>query len=212
LDSQANCYYPRDNRLISTCDQAVVEDRPEGGRLLFKRGRSTFSARQHHRLCPGIAAIYHGPEQTYIYPDLMIRVRIRDRIVARWVWRVANSFIGRMYMQTNAIGTTGRMPKINGETLCNLVVPLPPRSEIVEMLRSVVEGFATAADVEDAVGAVGRDATALRQSILKAAFEGRLVPQDPADEPASALLARLRTNNPPQTRSRGRWRQLRMAL
>jgi type I restriction enzyme S subunit len=35
-------------------------------------------------------------------------------------------------------------------------------------------------------------AAALRQSILKAAFEGRLVPQDPTDEPASALLAQLR--------------------
>jgi type I restriction enzyme, S subunit len=35
-----------------------------------------------------------------------------------------------------------------------------------------------------------------RQSILKAAFEGRLVPHDPADEPASALLARLRNNYP----------------
>jgi hypothetical protein len=34
--------------------------------------------------------------------------------------------------------------------------------------------------------------SAQRQSILKAAFEGRLVPHDPADEPASALLARLR--------------------
>ena len=33
---------------------------------------------------------------------------------------------------------------------------------------------------------------ALRQAILKKAFSGRLVPQDPADEPASALLARLR--------------------
>ncbi len=37
-----------------------------------------------------------------------------------------------------------------------------------------------------------RDRNALRQAILKAAFEGRLAPQDPADEPASALLARLR--------------------
>jgi len=36
------------------------------------------------------------------------------------------------------------------------------------------------------------DAARLMQSILKAAFEGRLVPQDPDDEPASAALARLR--------------------
>jgi type I restriction enzyme, S subunit len=37
----------------------------------------------------------------------------------------------------------------------------------------------------------GSDQDALRQSILKAAFEGHLVPQNPTDEPASALLARL---------------------
>ena len=34
---------------------------------------------------------------------------------------------------------------------------------------------------------------ALRRSVLKAAFEGRLVPQDPTDEPASVLLDRIRT-------------------
>ena len=41
-----------------------------------------------------------------------------------------------------------------------------------------------------------RDRNALRQAILKAAFEGHLVPQDPADEPASALLAQLRNGHP----------------
>ena len=38
--------------------------------------------------------------------------------------------------------------------------------------------------------------TALRQSILKKAFSGQLVPQDPSDEPASALLARLGAQTP----------------
>ena len=41
---------------------------------------------------------------------------------------------------------------------------------------------------------------ALRQSILKQAFAGELVPQDPSDEPASALLARLRAEAEPPAR------------
>ena len=50
------------------------------------------------------------------------------------------------------------------------------------------------------------DAARLRQSILKAAFEGRVVPRDPADEPASELLARVSASSV-STRRRGRARQ-----
>ena len=52
--------------------------------------------------------------------------------------------------------------------------------------------------------ASSRDAQTLGQSILKAAFEGRLVPQDPAYEPASVLLARLRDGSTGADTSRGR--------
>jgi len=47
-------------------------------------------------------------------------------------------------------------------------------------------------EVNDDALVVGHTPSALRQAILHAAFTGRLVPQDPADEPAAALLARLR--------------------
>jgi type I restriction enzyme S subunit len=60
--------------------------------------------------------------------------------------------------------------------------------EIVQRVRLQEE----AAFSEEELAGFHRDLLALRQSILKAAFEGRLVPQDPADEPASTLLARLR--------------------
>jgi hypothetical protein len=46
------------------------------------------------------------------------------------------------------------------------------------------------------------DAARLEQSILEAAFEGRLVPQDPADEPATVLLARVRAASVGRQRAR----------
>ena len=42
----------------------------------------------------------------------------------------------------------------------------------------------------------------LRQAILKRAFEGKLVPQNPADEPASVLLARIRVSRGDAHRNR----------
>jgi type I restriction enzyme S subunit len=51
------------------------------------------------------------------------------------------------------------------------------------------------------------DAARLRRYILKAAFEGRLVPQDPADEPASVLLARLQATGSTVPARRGRTRK-----
>jgi len=154
------------------------------GDLLFQRGNTIEYV--------GIAAVYEGPEKTYIYPDLMIRVRTSNQTLARWIWRVANSHLGRKYMQDNATGTAGTMPKINGEILRNFVLPLPPCAEIIEILRLIARGIEAINDIEERAASYQKAINALRQSILKAAFVGRLVPQDPADEPASALLTRLR--------------------
>ncbi len=59
-------------------------------------------------------------------------------------------------------------------------------------MRLLDEQFEAIERNERELDAALKRSEALRQSILKKAFAGRLVPQDPADEPASALLARLR--------------------
>ena len=171
----------------------------KSGDLLFQRGNTVEYV--------GIAAIYEGPSDKYIYPDLMIRMRTVTASMTQWIWRVANSPFGRKYMMDKASGTAGTMPKISGETLRNFPIPVPPSAEAVEILRRVSHALTAASDTLTMLDAEAADAARLKQSILKAAFEGRLVPQDPADEPAGALLARLVTAPPARRANRRRVRK-----
>jgi type I restriction enzyme S subunit len=137
----------------------------------------------------------------------MIRVRTATPGMAEWIWRVANSPHGRKYMMDKASGTAGTMPKINGEVLRNLPIPIPPSTEADEILRRVADALAACADTLAILEAEAADAARLKQSILKAAFWGRLLSQDPVDEPASALLVCLAANSPAMRTRRGRARK-----
>lgn len=166
------------------------------GDLLFQRGNTPEYV--------GMSAVFDGPEDTFVYPDLMIRVRTHAAFLTDWLWRVANSPWGRHYWKANASGTAGTMPKITGLTVRHLPVPLPPHTEIRAILDEIAHGLAGIEVAEMIVVRGLREARDLRQSILHAAFTGRLVPQDPADEPAAALLARLRAAPPAPRRTRRR--------
>ncbi len=71
-------------------------------------------------------------------------------------------------------------------------VPLPPLSEQQAIVSEVDSRLSVADEVEKTITAELKRAEQLRQSILKKAFSGRLVPQDPNDEPASVLLERIK--------------------
>jgi len=73
-----------------------------------------------------------------------------------------------------------------------LVVPVPSLPEQREIVRLLDEQFTVIEQNEREIHAALKRSAALRQSILKKAFTGQLVPQDPTDEPASALLERIR--------------------
>src|SRR5690606_16340375 len=71
-------------------------------------------------------------------------------------------------------------------------VPVPPLAEQVRIVE-VIERLLSIEETHEQLVSVGQvRLSRLRQSILKWAFEGRLVDQDPTDEPASALLERIR--------------------
>ena len=87
------------------------------------------------------------------------------------------------------------VPQINNKNVEPLSFPIcspSEQAEVVRVLRSRLESV-DALEVE--IDATITRTHALRHSILKGAFSGQLVPQDPADEPASALLARVSAEN-----------------
>jgi type I restriction enzyme S subunit len=81
---------------------------------------------------------------------------------------------------------------INLETLEGVAVPLPPLAEQGRMIEELDRTLSIGNVVEESIAKETLHSGRLRQAILSTAFEGRLVEQDPADEPADVLLARSR--------------------
>ena len=82
--------------------------------------------------------------------------------------------------------------------LDDFVLPFPPLAEQQRIVAEVERRLSFVEKLEAAAEDGVKRAAALRQSILKRAFEGKLVPQDPDDEPASVLLERIRTERAAQ--------------
>ena len=111
---------------------------------------------------------------------------------------VNNSYI-KAYIESSTVrhffslsSHGGTMDILNLTILKRLPIPLPPLPEQHHAVEEIEQRFSVADAIEKTVDQSLKQAGRLRQSILKRAFEGKLVPQDPADEPADKLLERIK--------------------
>ena len=94
--------------------------------------------------------------------------------------------------------------------MVNIVFALPPLSEQVRIVDEVDRRLSVIAELETSLHHALARAERLRQSVLQRAFEGKLVPQDPTDEPAEVLLERIKQERATQP-TNGSWGRLRKA-
>ncbi|MCD0458591.1 restriction endonuclease subunit S [Roseiconus lacunae] len=86
----------------------------------------------------------------------------------------------------------GAQGVINTTSIAELPIPICAHEEQAEIIRRVDQALETVSEVESGLASMESSLTQLDQSILSKAFRGELVSQDPSDEPASQLLARIR--------------------
>jgi type I restriction enzyme S subunit len=111
-------------------------------------------------------------------------------ILPEFVYFMCISYQFQKSIIDNASATT--LPILNKSKFEILLIPLPSLSEQHRIVEEIERRLSIADETEKTIDQSLKQAERLRQSILKKVFEGKLVPQDPTDEPAEKFLERIK--------------------
>ena len=137
----------------------------------------------------GKPAVWAGEIDGCCFQNTLIRVRVCPDVVPYLHCHLLSD------ARSGALGRAARgvgIHHLGAQRAESWMVALPPLAEQRRIVAEVERRLSVIQRTEAAVEANLTRAERLRQSILKQAFSGKLVPQDPSDEPASVLLERIR--------------------
>lgn len=134
-----------------------------------------------------------------LYESNMMRAELATSIRAKYVEIYLHSVLGRTLITQGAKWAVNQA-SINQQDVKRTPLPLPSRDEQEAIIEAVEDQLSVIDHLEADIDAKLKNAQALWQSILRQAFTGQLVPQDPNDEPASELLKRIVAEREQRTR------------
>lgn len=133
------------------------------------------------------------PEEA-IYAGYLIRTKYSNQLCPQYLKYFMESELYWSQLREGTIVTA--QPNCNGKTLGNMLVPIPPSHEqirIVKKLNAVMAHVIEYGTIDSRLKHLNNIfPERLKKSILQEAVQGKLVPQDPYDEPAAVLLERIR--------------------
>lgn len=162
----------------------------EAVRFAVSDGDLLFNTRNSRELV-GKVGIVRRPAPGTVYNNNLMRIRPPTGVSAEYLLLAMTEAGFRSRMERVKMGTTN-VAAVYAKDLLPLPIPLPPLDEQDRIVAEVDRHLSRADALAASIAQAKRRAQRLRRAILAAAFQGRLVPQDPHDEPASVLLERIR--------------------
>jgi type I restriction enzyme S subunit len=145
----------------------------------------------------GRSAIYNGEIPGCCFQKTLLRFRAKEGVNPAYAQLVFRHYMhsGRFKRESRITTNIGHLTQVR---FVVMEFPLPPSLEQDAIVALFGELDAALGELDP----IATDAVRLRQSVLKAAFEGRLVPQDESDEPAAMMLARIEASQAEAPRRR----------
>lgn len=177
-------------------DQEFERYRLESGDLLLNEASGTPSE-------VGKPAIWDGQIEDCCFQNTLLRLRPRGLDLGYLYWYCYFSAL------TGRFGEAGRgvnIRHLGKRGLSRFPIPVAPRREQSRIADDVSEQFDQMESLQQSIEDARSRVAMLRRSVLAEAFAGRLVPQDPDDEPASVMLQRIAASRPTKPKRRRRAR------
>ena len=109
-----------------------------------------------------------------------------DKQLLEFLYYYINAIDLKMYI------TGAAQPKLNQDNMNKILLPIPPKHEQEKIIYEISNSFQCVLHIDNHMANLKAEISLLKSKILDLAIRGKLVPQDPNDEPASVLLERIK--------------------